>query len=158
MRWPVWLPTPLAWFRTFALFALIALVGLVGRVLMFWGVIASAILQNWILLGTTVALTVAIMVGLVAHTHHWIKGPEGKRHPTLRSWIEGIIAVGVAGGSFCLTVACALPFVPEIQDLPARSAANLLGFLWFVWAAYLYQLESFIFRKCFAKAESPSLD
>lgn len=57
MRWPVWLPRPLAWLRAFALLALLALVAGVGRTLLFWGAVASAIFENKVLLGVAFATT-----------------------------------------------------------------------------------------------------
>ncbi|HIK20629.1 MAG TPA: hypothetical protein IGR15_06145 [Synechococcus sp. M44_DOE_062] len=144
MHWPGWLPSPFAWLRAFALLALLAFVAVVGRMLLFWGTVASAIFENKILLGVAFALTLGVMAGLVAHVHHWLKGPEDKRHPTLRSWREGIVAVGLAGASLAMTTVCLLPFFAELEDLPRRSATKLVGFLWLVWAAYLYQLEGCI--------------
>lgn len=97
MRWPVWLPRPLAWLRAFALLALSALVAGVGRTLLFWGAVASAIFENKVLLGVAFATTLGVMACLVAYVHHWLTGPENRRHPTLRSWRGGIGAIGVAG-------------------------------------------------------------
>jgi uncharacterized membrane protein len=86
------------------------------------------------------------MACLVAYVHHWLTGPENRRHPTLRSWREGIVAIGVAGASLVMTIVCLLPFWAELKNLPEPSATRLVGFLALVWAAYFYQLESYILQ------------
>jgi hypothetical protein len=99
MRWPVWLPRPLAWLRALALLALLALVAGVGRISSILGSSSQRCFREQGTSGGSLCHDLGVMACLVAYVHQWLTGPENRRHPTLRSWRGGIGAIGVAGAS-----------------------------------------------------------
>lgn len=160
--WPSWFPYPRSWLRALGVAVWAGIVLKIGG---FWGtflaVVLFRILRNPIVIGL-VPLTIVL---IFSYTHHLFWGKTLKRWP---SWFpgphslwEGLYALVVTLLAAIPALICVLPFCySDLQKCETQyfeyfeqycypTKTQLIWFgstIWFIAAAYLYQVEWLIRR------------
>jgi len=148
--WTAWFPYPRAWLRTFVLALLMSAVIASLRLFGSLGVTMTLITSNLgpaILFGV-VGLSVPFL--LLSYVHHFLWGNQPanwpRKLPGPRSIWEGFYALVVMVLSF-LVCTVLLSFHGFSRDYhPTDIEVKWLTAIWFVTAAYLYQVEYIIRR------------
>lgn len=163
--WPAWFPYPRAWLRSFVLMLWMFIV---LRVALFWGSLSGIVFSEalndpepvlWFL---GVSILAAIVV--FAYTHHFLLGKPTKHRwpkwlPSPKSLWEGVFASVVMILAIVIGVMRVMPFHDfSIYTSQARleTEGTWFGFICFVTATYLYQVE-FLLRRRFVKKSNTDI-
>lgn len=175
MTWPKWFPYPRSWFRAFALFLLISGIAAILYIFDFWGtpLAQKAFLdgKRGHLIAWFLFLGILLPVILISYTHHFLWGVSPRGWP---AWLPspqsiwcGFYGWLISNVSSLLGVLIVIPFTNlsrQIQiltnsgyiylSLPAElrlyitdTQLALIGAIWLLTAAYLYQLEHLLRRR-----------
>jgi hypothetical protein len=165
MQWPVWIPYPQSWLRTFGLMLWLSLI---ARITLFWGrgigFIAGAISGHMELL--IIAGLVALIIPFVALTylHHLLWGKPSCHRP---SWLagrasfnEGAYALIVVFWASVISLAFTLPLVDweyVLNNYESTSfegsyynhivLGNVFGAAWIASAAYIYHIRHLLRKR-----------
>ncbi len=152
--WPSWFPYPISWLRSLCI---LLWAGVVLRIAEFWGIVLGTIVSRimedprpllWFL---GMALLAAVLV--FSWGHHLLWGKRVKRwpswFPTPISLWEGLYAPIVLTLASVVAFVCVMPFhsLEYYDAAPTETELKWFAGIWFVTAAYLYQVEYLLRRR-----------
>lgn len=157
MRWPSWFPYPTAWLKAIVLYGFLRLA---GKLLNFaenfaYGLVRLAESPIVILY---IILAILSPIALIAVTHHLIhqvitrrfpsiQSPMVKKYPLFMSWWEGLYGWLVIAIANLITFMVAFVVFGFSDPFWNSDVELLVGVVWILVSAGLYQSEYFAFNR-----------